>query len=158
MCHCKMGGFCRIIADEKELTVSDVNDHNKKIISEFRANGGKVGGFFAGKTLLLLHHTGAKSGEPRINPLACVQDGDRYVIIASKGGSPTHPDWYYNLLAIPNVTIEVGTATLQVRASVAEEPERTRLYEKMVAMMPGFDDYRRKAGRVIPVFILTPVK
>jgi deazaflavin-dependent oxidoreductase (nitroreductase family) len=135
-----------------------VNDRNAKIIAEFRANAGKVGGPFEGKTLLLLHTKGAKSQQERINPVAYVRDGDRLVVIASKGGSPTNPDWYYNILANPLVTVEVGTEKFQVHAAVSEEPERTRLYEKMVAMMPGFDDYRRKTSRVIPVIVLTPVK
>lgn len=138
--------------------MSEANERNQKIINEFRANGGKVGGYFEGKSLLLLHTKGAKSGQERINPVACVKDGDRYVVIASKGGAPTNPDWYYNLVAHPDVTIEVGTQTFQVRAAVAEEPERTRLYNQMVEMMPGFDDYRRKTTRVIPVMVLTPVK
>lgn len=134
------------------------NDRNQGIIAEFRANAGKVGGPFAGKTLLLLHTVGAKSGHERINPVAYVTDGDRYVIIASKGGSPTHPDWYYNILAQPLVTVEVGTKQFQARASVTDEPERTRLYDRMVAMMPGFAEYRQKTTRVIPVIVLTPAK
>jgi deazaflavin-dependent oxidoreductase (nitroreductase family) len=134
--------------------MSEANERNKKIIEEFRANGGKVGGPFAGKTLLLLHTKGAKSQQERINPVACIKDVDRLVVIASKGGAPTHPD----VIANPLVSVEVGTAKLQARASVAEEPERTRLYNQMVAMMPGFDDYRRKTTRVIPVIVLTPVK
>ncbi len=80
------------------------------------------------------------------------------MVIASKGGAPTNPDWYYNILADPLLTIEVGTETFQVRARVAEEPERTRLYNEMVKVMPGFDEYRRKTTRVIPVIVLTPVK
>jgi deazaflavin-dependent oxidoreductase (nitroreductase family) len=135
-----------------------VNDRNSRIIDEFRANDGRVGGPFEGKTLLLLHTKGAKSQQERINPVAYVKDGDRLVVIASKGGSPTNPDWYYNILANPLVTVEVGTEKFQARAAVAEEPERTRLYDKMVAMMPGFADYRRKTTRVIPVIVLTPVK
>jgi deazaflavin-dependent oxidoreductase (nitroreductase family) len=135
-----------------------MNDQNKKIIDEFRANGGKVGGWFEGKTLLLLHAKGAKSQQEHINPVAYVKDGDRWVVIASKGGAPTHPDWYYNVVANPLVTIEVGKEKFQARATVTEEPERSRLYEKMVAMMPGFDEYRRKTTRVIPVITLTPVK
>ena len=138
--------------------MSEVNDRNKKIIDEFRANDGKVGGRFEGKTLLLLHTKGAKSGQERINPTAYVRDGDRLVVIASKGGAPTNPDWYYNAVANPQVSVEVGTEKFQARASVAEEPERTRLYEKMIEMMPGFDDYRRKTTRVIPVIVLMPVK
>jgi deazaflavin-dependent oxidoreductase (nitroreductase family) len=138
--------------------MSNLNDRNQGIINEFRANAGKVGGGFAGKTLLLLHTVGAKSGQERINPLACVADGDRLVIIASKGGAPTNPDWYYNVVAHPLVTVEVGAQKLQAEASVAAEPERTRLYNKMVEMMPGFADYQKKTTRVIPVIILTPVK
>ena len=134
------------------------NDRNLGIIQEFRANGGKVGGPFAGRTLLLLHTIGAKSGQPRINPVACIRDGDRLVIIASKGGAPTNPDWYYNLLAHPLVTVETGTEEFQAKATVATEPERSRLYDKMVAMMPGFAEYQRRTTRVIPVIILTRVK
>jgi len=138
--------------------MSDLNDRNKKIIDEFRANDGRVGGNFEGKTLLLLHTQGAKSGQERINPLACVKDGDRCVVIASKGGAPTHPDWYYNVIANPQVTVEVGTETFQAEASVAEEPERTRLYDKMVEVMPGFEGYRRNTTREIPVIVLIPMK
>jgi deazaflavin-dependent oxidoreductase (nitroreductase family) len=135
-----------------------MNDQNKKIIDEFRANEGKVGGWFEGKTLLLLHTKGAKSGQERINPTAYVRDHGNLAIIASKGGAPTHPDWYYNILTDPLVMVEVGTEKFQARAAVAQEPERTRLYEKMVEMMPGFDEYRRKTTRVIPVIVLTPIK
>jgi deazaflavin-dependent oxidoreductase (nitroreductase family) len=138
--------------------MSDLNDRNKKIIDEFRANGGKVGGPFEGKTLLLLHTKGAKSGQERINPVACIEDGGRFVVFASKGGAPTHPDWYHNVVANPLVTVEVGTEKFQARASVAEEPERTRLYSKMVEVMPGFGEYQRNTTRVIPVVVLTPVK
>ncbi|MBK8615548.1 MAG: nitroreductase family deazaflavin-dependent oxidoreductase [Anaerolineales bacterium] len=138
--------------------MSEVNDWNQKVIEEFRANEGRVGGNFEGKTLLLLHTTGAKSQQERINPVACIRDGDRLVVVASKAGAPTHPDWYYNVVANPLATVEVGTEKIQVRASVAEEPERTRLYEKMIEVMPGFDEYRRKTTRVIPVIVLTPVR
>ena len=138
--------------------MSDVNERNKKIIEEFRANRGKVGGYFEGKTLLLLHTKGAKSRQERINPLACIKDGNRLAVIASKGGAPTHPDWYYNMIANPLVTVEVGTEKFQAQATVAEESERTRLYDKMVEVMPGFDDYRHNTTRVIPVIVLTPVK
>lgn len=135
-----------------------MSDWNKAIIEEFRANGGRVGGHFAGKTLLLLHTTGAKSGQERVNPLACVRDGDRLVVIASKGGAPTNPDWYYNVVANPLVTVEVGTEQFQAQATIAEEPERSRLYSQMVAVMPGFADYERNTTRKIPVVILQPVK
>jgi deazaflavin-dependent oxidoreductase (nitroreductase family) len=131
---------------------------NDAIIKEFRENGGKVGGNFEGRTLLLLHSVGAKSGQERVNPVAYVKDGDRYVIIASKGGAPTNPDWYYNLLANPQVTVEVGTQTFKARAESTSEPERSRLYGKMVEMMPGFAEYQQKTTRKIPVFVLTPIK
>lgn len=138
--------------------MNEANERNKAIIQEFRANAGKVGGPFAGRSLLLLHTVGAKSGQPRINPVACIRDGARLVVIASKGGAPTNPDWYHNLLANPLVSVETGSEQFQARASVAAEPERTRLYDKMVEVMPGFADYQRKTKRVIPVVILTPVK
>lgn len=138
--------------------MSEVNDRNKKIIAEFRANQGNVSGRFEGKTLLLLHSQGAKSGQERINPTAYVRDNGNLVIIASKGGAPTHPDWYYNLVAHPLVTVEVGTEQFQARAQVAEEPERTRLYNKMADMLPSFNDYRKNTTREIPVIVLTPVE
>jgi len=137
--------------------MSELNERNQKIIDEFRANHGKVGGRFEGRTLLLLHTLGAKSEKDRINPVAYIKDDDRFVVIASKGGAPTNPDWYYNILQNPQVTIEVGSEKHQAQAVVAEEPERTRLYNKMVEVMPGFDEYRRKTTRVIPVILLTPI-
>src|SRR5215472_8597499 len=103
-------------------------DFNAKIIEEFHANEGRVGGMFEGVPLLLLHHTGAKSGIRRVNPLAYQADDGRYVIFASKGGAPTNPDWYHNLRAQPNVTIEVGTDTIDVAASEASGEERDRLF------------------------------
>lgn len=135
-----------------------MSDWNKKVIEEFRANGGRVGGNFAGRTLLLLHTKGAKTGEERINPVAYVRDGENLVVIASKGGSPTNPDWYYNLVANPNVSVEVGTDKFDAQASVTKEPERRRLYDKMIEMMPGFADYEKKTTRVIPVITLKPAK
>lgn len=135
--------------------MSELNERNKRIIDEFRANEGRVGGPFEGKDLLLLHTLGAKSQQERINPVACIKDGERFAVIASKGGAPTNPDWYYNVVANPQVTVEVGTEKFQAKATVVEEPERSRLYEQMVAVMPGFDEYRRKTTRVIPVIVLT---
>lgn len=137
--------------------MSDLNERNRRIIDEFRANEGKVGGPFEGKSLLLLHTVGAKSQQERINPVACIKDGDRFAVIASKGGAPTNPDWYYNIVANPQVTVEVGTEKFQAQAMVAEEPERSRLYEKMVEVMPGFDGYRRGTTRIIPVIVLERV-
>lgn len=134
--------------------MSDFNTWNAAITSEFRANNGKVGGRFEGTPLLLLHTTGARSGVERINPLAYTTDGERFIIIASKGGAPTNPDWYYNILANPVVTIEVGSEHFPARATAAEEPERTRLFEQMAAQMPGFADYQRNTSRTIPVIVL----
>jgi deazaflavin-dependent oxidoreductase (nitroreductase family) len=138
--------------------MNEVSDRNRAIVDEFRANQGQVGGRFEGRTLLLLHTQGAKSGQERINPTAYVRDNGDLVVIASKGGAPTNPDWYYNLIAHPQVTVEVGTEKFQAQAREAEEPERTRLYDKMVQMMPTFDEYRKKTSRKIPVIVLTPVK
>jgi deazaflavin-dependent oxidoreductase (nitroreductase family) len=133
-------------------------DRNKAIIEEFRANGGKVGGYFANMPLLLLHTIGAKSQRPRINPVAYTKDGDRFVIIASKGGAPTNPDWFYNVVAHPLVTVEVGTEKFQAQAMIPAEPERTRLYDQMAAARPNFAEYQRKTTRRIPVIVLTLIK
>jgi deazaflavin-dependent oxidoreductase (nitroreductase family) len=134
--------------------MSDVNAWNATIIAEFHANKGKVGGQFAGTPLLLLHTTGAKTGNVRINPLAYTKDNERFVVIASKGGAPTNPDWLYNILTNPTVTVEVGTEQFQARATVAAEPERTRLFEQMASRMPGFAQYQRNTVRTIPVVVL----
>ena len=138
--------------------MSSESEHNQRIINEFRANDGKVGGYFAGRTLLLLHTLGAKSQQEHINPTAYVRDNARFVVVASNSGQATNPSWYYNIVANPLVTIEVRTETIQARASIADEPERTRLYDKMVEMMPGFAEYLLQATRIIPVVILTPLK
>jgi deazaflavin-dependent oxidoreductase (nitroreductase family) len=134
------------------------NNRNQGIIDEFRRNSGKVGGHFAGRNLLLLHTNGARTGEPRVNPVAYTADGDRLVVIASKGGSDTNPHWYHNLVADPQVEVEVGTEKFSARAAVAAEPERSRLYDQMVSEFPAFADYKTKTDRVIPVIVLTPVK
>jgi deazaflavin-dependent oxidoreductase (nitroreductase family) len=131
-------------------------DFNAKIIDEFHANEGRVGGMFEGVPLLLLHHSGAKSGKSRVNPLAYQSDNGRYVIFASKGGAPANPAWYHNLKAEPNVTIEVGTDTIDVAASEASGEERDRLFRTQVERVPQFDEYEQKTERVIPVIVLTP--
>jgi deazaflavin-dependent oxidoreductase (nitroreductase family) len=138
--------------------MNNPNDWNQNIINEFRTNAGKVGGPFEGKSLLLLHTTGARSGQERINPVACIQDGNSFVIIASKGGAPSNPDWYYNLVVNPLVTVEFGTEIFQANAAIVGEPERTRLYAKMVEHMPGFAEYQQKTIRVIPVIVLSRLK
>jgi deazaflavin-dependent oxidoreductase (nitroreductase family) len=132
-------------------------DFNAKVIDEFRANAGHVGGMFDAMPILLLHHLGAKSGESRVNPLAYQADGGRYVIFASKAGAPTNPGWYYNLKAHPDTTVEVGADTLQVSASEASGEERERLYRTQAERMPQFVEYAQKTDRVIPVIVLTPV-
>ncbi len=134
--------------------MTDVNDWNEKIIEEFRANGGIVGGPFDGASLLLLHSTGAKSGQERVNPVAFQRDGDRFVIFASKAGAPTNPDWYHNLRANPAATVEVGTDTVQVSAHDAQGVERDRLWAEQKRAMPGFAEYEEKTTRTIPVVIL----
>jgi deazaflavin-dependent oxidoreductase (nitroreductase family) len=131
-------------------------DFNAKIIDEFRANEGRVGDMFEGMPLLLLHHTGARSGKSRINPLAYQSDAGRYVVFASKAGAPTNPDWYHNLKAHPHVTVEVGTDTIDVTASEATGAERDRLFDTQAERIPQFAEYEKKAGRVIPVIVLTP--
>jgi deazaflavin-dependent oxidoreductase (nitroreductase family) len=133
-------------------------DFNAQIIDEFHANEGRVGGPFEGLTLLLLHHTGAKSGQSRINPLAYQSDAGRYVIFASKAGAPSNPDWYHNLKAHPNVKIEVGTDTLDTVAEELTGEERDRIYRTQAERVPQFAEYEQKAGRVIPVIALTPVE
>ena len=138
--------------------MNSLRNRNEAIIDEVRSNSGKVGGVFSGKTLLLLHTVGAKSGQERVNPVAYITDGLRLVIIASKGGAPTNPDWYYNILAHPLVTVEVGTNEFQAQAAIAAEPERTRLYDQMSEMMPGFAEYQRRTTRVIPVIVLTRIE
>ena len=132
-----------------------MSDFNTQVIEEFRANGGKVGGMFEGAPMLLLTTTGAKSGQPRIAPLVYTTDGDRIVIIASKGGAPTNPDWYHNIAAHPDVTVEVGTETFPARAEITPEPERTRLFDAQAAIMPGFRDYQNNTSRVIPVVTIS---
>ena len=134
--------------------MSDSNNFNQQIIEEFRANSGNVGGPFAGSTMLLLTTTGAKSGQPRISPLVYMADGDHMIIIASKGGAPTNPDWFYNLKANPVVTIERGTETFQARATIPEATERDRLFEQVSTNMPGFGEYQRNTTRQIPVVVL----
>src|SRR5579859_6377936 len=127
----------------------DYNAWNQSVIAEFHATHGRMSGEREGWPVLLLHTVGAKSGQARINPLAYTVDGDHYIIIASKGGSPGHPDWYYNLVAHPDVTVEVGNEQFAAHATVAEEPERTRLYDKQAALMPNFAEYQQKTSRKI---------
>jgi len=135
--------------------MSEANDWNQKIIDEFRANGGKVGGMFEGAPLLLLHTTGAKSGLERVHPLMYQQVGDEFAVFASKAGAPTNPDWFYNLQAHPDAEIELGSETVPVRARVAEGDERDRIWERQKELFPNFAEYEKTAGgRTIPVVLL----
>jgi deazaflavin-dependent oxidoreductase (nitroreductase family) len=139
------------------MNLEELQDFNKSIIDEFRSNKGVVGGMFTNVQLLLLTTTGAKSGLRRVNPLACLSDGDRYVIFASYEGGPTNPPWYYNLLSNPEVGVELGGEQFTANATVVGEPERTELYVKMVELMPVFSEYESKTERVIPVVTLSRV-
>ena len=130
-------------------------DWNRKIIEEFRVNQGRVASF-ARQPLLLLTHTGAKTGKRRTNPLAYFRDGERYIVVASKGGAPTNPDWYYNLLANPRATIEVGNDRIEVTAELADPAERERLWAMVIEMNQAFREYEKKTPRTIPLVILTP--
>ena len=134
----------------------DTDDWNQKIIAEFRANGGAVGGQFEGAPLLLLHSTGARSGKERINPMMYQAVDAGFAVFASKAGAPSNPDWYYNLVAHPDASVEVGGQTLSVRARIAEADERDRIWTRQKELYPGFADYERSTTREIPVVILEP--
>ena len=130
-------------------------DHNTGVIEEFRSNEGRVGGYFEGASMLLLHTMGAKTATPRVNPLVYLPDGDRFVVFATKGGAPTDPDWYRNLMANPDIAIEVGTETIQVHAvEIDDDVERDALYARQVERRPGFAEYPAKAKRRIPIVAL----
>ena len=129
---------------------------NDKIIAEFRANGGKVGGPFEGGTLLLLHTTGARSGREHVTPVMYREEGSNYTVFASKAGAPDNPDWYHNLLAQPKVTAEIGTQTVSLVARVAAGQERDRIWAANKLQNPGFAEYERQTTRQIPVVILEP--
>jgi len=144
--------------NDNDITkTTDINAFNRSIIDEFRANGGKVGGMFAQAPLLLLTHTGVKSGLPRTSPLVYSLDGDRIVIIASKGGSPAHPHWFLNIEANADVTVELPGESFAARAVITESDERTRLFRAQADMMPNFDEYQSKTDREIPVVVLERV-
>jgi deazaflavin-dependent oxidoreductase (nitroreductase family) len=134
-----------------------MSSFNEKIIEEFRASGGKVGGDFEGAPMLLLTTTGAKTGLARTSPLVYTRDGDRIVIIASNGGADTHPAWYFNIVANQVVTVELGTEKFEAKASIAEPAERDRLFAAQAELMPGFKEYEASTDRVIPVVTLERV-
>ena len=137
--------------------MADGDDFNGQVIAEFRENGGKVGGYFAGAPLLLLHHAGAKTGTERVNPLVYQQVGGSYAVFGSAGGQPRDPQWFRNLVAHPDVTIEVGTSTVKARARVADTAERAAIWATQKERMPNFADYEKSAApREIPVILLDP--
>lgn len=139
--------------------MTEPNDFNGKIIAEFRANGGKVGGMFAGADMLLLHHTGARSGVERVSPLGYQRVKEGYAVFASKAGAPDNPAWYHNLLVHPDASVEVGTETFPVRARVAEPAERDVIWARQKERSPQFAQYEQAAApRKIPVIVLDPVK
>jgi len=139
----------------EEKAMSEAIDWNATIIEEFRANGGKVGGQFEGAPLLLLHSTGAKTGQERVTPVMYQAVGDDFAIFASKAGAPTNPDWYHNLLANPRATVEVGTDTVEVMARVADDEERGPIWSTQKEKFPGFGEYEQKTTRTIPVVLLS---
>ena len=129
-------------------------DFNSRIIREFQANGGEVSGQFVGAPRLLLTSTGAKTGAQRTNPMMYLADGERLVVFASKAGAPTNPDWYHNLVAHPEATVEVGTERFGVTATVLTGGERDELYERQSVLYPGFAEYQAGTSRTIPVIAL----
>ena len=131
-----------------------MSDWNDKIIAEFRTNGGKVGGNFEGAPLLLLHSTGAKSGQERVNPMMYQPVGDGFAVFASKAGADSNPDWYYNLKANPEARVEVGAEAFDVTARVLDDGEREPVWEEQKSRYPGFAEYEEKTDRVIPVVML----
>jgi deazaflavin-dependent oxidoreductase (nitroreductase family) len=139
------------------VDVSDMNDWNKKVIEEFRANAGKVGGQFEGSPVLLLHTTGAKSRLERVNPMMYLEESDRVYVFASKAGADTDPDWYRNLVANPGVSVELGEESYDATAVVITGSERDRIYASQARLFPGFAQYEAKTTRVIPVVELVRV-
>jgi deazaflavin-dependent oxidoreductase (nitroreductase family) len=141
-----------------ESAPGGASDFNTKMIEEFRANEGRVGGPWADTTLILIHHIGARSGTERVTPLGCSPQGDgRFAIVASNGGSPAHPDWYYNLKSNPRIKVEVGTQTFTVLAEELDDTVRAGLWPKLVAEYPSIGKYQARTARQIPVFMLTRV-
>jgi deazaflavin-dependent oxidoreductase (nitroreductase family) len=133
-----------------------MSDWNAGIITEFRKNRGKVGGMFEGSPILLINHAGRRTRKIRINPVMYLKDGDRYLVFGSKGGADTHPDWYHNLKAHPDVQIEVGDQKIDVHAEEIKGAERDRLYAKQASLYPQFAQYQKKTKRIIPIIAFTP--
>ena len=136
---------------------TELDDWNGRVIAEFRANEGRVGGQFEGANMILVHNFGAKSGTERVSPMVYFPDGDRFLIIASAAGSPRNPDWYHNLKAHPEVTVEVGTETIPVVVEELPPAERDEKWAQITAVAPGFAEYQKQTSRTIPVLALTRV-
>jgi deazaflavin-dependent oxidoreductase (nitroreductase family) len=136
------------------MSAAEINDFNQNLIDEFRANGGQVSGAFAGAPLVLLTTIGAKSGRERTFPVVYTRDGEDLVVIASKGGAPTHPAWYHNMVANPAVTVELPDETYTATAVVTEGEDRDRLFAAQAELMPHFNEYQTKTDRVLPVIRL----
>ena len=134
--------------------MSEPNDWNRAVIEEFRANGGRVGGMFEGKPLLLLHHTGARTGVRRVSPLMYQELEGGYAVFASKAGADANPDWFHNLAANPLTEAEIGTKTVRINARVAEGEERDRIWDRQKRDYPMFAEYEAKTSRIIPVIVL----
>jgi deazaflavin-dependent oxidoreductase (nitroreductase family) len=134
-----------------------MNEFNERVIKEFRVNGGKVGTPFANAPMILVTHTGAKTGKSYTTPLVYSRDGDRIVVIASKAGAPNNPSWYHNLVAHPTATLEIGTESFKAKARVATGDERERLFNQQAAQMAVFNEYRAKTTRKIPVIVFERV-
>src|SRR2546422_4251869 len=147
--------FVDLLTSTTGRNMREMNDYNRRLIEEFRANGGKVGGMWEGTPLLLLTTTGAKSGERRTTPMGYMADGDRLIVWASNGGSPTNPDWYHNLVAHPHVTVEVGTETFDAIAVVTAGAERDRLWARGVAGYTILAEHQAKTNRQIPLIALS---
>ena len=137
--------------------MSSERERNAQIIEEFRANEGKVGGHFEGRTLLLLTTTGAKTGRTHTTPAIYLEDGGRYIVFASNGGAPHNPGWYHNVRANPDVLVEVGTESFPARAAVLEAPERNELFRRQADRDPSFDGYQARMDRMMPVVALTRI-
>lgn len=149
----KPNGYFQYIQKEKTQEMSDHDriDYNRRVVEEFRANGGNVQGW---APLILLTTKGAKSGQTRVYPLMSVPDGDHYLVVASKGGAPQNPLWYHNLLAHPDVTVEVGKETFEATARLLTGDEREQAFAKAVTVFPPYGEYQKKTARQIPVFLL----
>jgi deazaflavin-dependent oxidoreductase (nitroreductase family) len=157
-----MGAVCKRDAEPaganrtRGAEVPEMHDWNRQVIEHFRANKGKVGGNWEGRPLLLLTTTGAKSGQKRTNPVMYLREGGRLFVFASKGGAPTHPAWYHNLLAHPDVTVEIGDETFPATAESVTGAEHDKIYARWAQMYPQFGEYQVKTTRTIPVIELQP--